>query len=89
MPSDKNAILGAFERAFDADAVKSDTVDLPIIALSILVGVSGTVKVTTVGGDTVTVTGTPAGGKIPLAVRRIFTTGTSATGLVGLFNTAN
>lgn len=50
------------------------------------VGVSGDVKVTTVGGTDVTFTAVPSGAIIPLSVTKIWSTGTTATNIVGLFN---
>lgn len=52
------------------------------------VGGAGNVKVTTVGGDTPTFTAVPAGtilgGSVPLAITRVWLTGTTATNLVVL-----
>ena len=49
------------------------------------VGVAGDVKVTTVGGQTVTFT-TPSNGFIlPVAVKLVFSTGTTATSIIALY----
>ena len=61
----------------------SDSADLtdPVSALHI--SVAGALKVTTIGGDTVTFASVPVG-TLELAVVRVFATGTAATGIVGL-----
>jgi hypothetical protein len=69
----------------DAAAVTpSDTVDLTTPAV-VYVGVSGSVQVTTAQGTTVTFAGVPAGFVIPLQVRRVWSTGTTASSLVAIF----
>lgn len=70
--------------ALDADARKSDTVNLPYPSV-IYVGVTGAVKVMTSEGDTVTFTGVPAGNVIPVQVIRVYATGTTATSLVAIY----
>lgn len=51
----------------------------------LLVTATGTVKFTTVGGDTVTLSSTSVGQVIPIATNLVWSTGTSATvlGLIG------
>lgn len=69
----------------DAAAVTpSDTVDLPTPSV-IYTGTTGAVKVTTAQGTDVTFTGIPAGFVIPVQVRRVWSTGTTATNLVRIF----
>ena len=80
-------MLRVFQRALDIDANKSDTVDLPQVALAIYVGGAGNVKVVGVDGDTVTFTAPPVGSVIPFMAKRVFATGTTATLLLGLYNT--
>jgi hypothetical protein len=87
MASDKNAMLGTFQRFLDIDASKSDTVDLPQVALKIYVGAVGNVKITGVDGDTFTFLAVPAGTILPVMAKRVFVTGTTATALCGLYNT--
>ncbi len=67
----------------------SDSVDLPRVTRSIYVGAAGNVKVNLAyapGGtpESVTLTAVPAGTFIPVRATRVFATGTTATGLVGL-----
>ena len=67
----------------DAVAVTpSDTVDQFYDTL--YVGGAGAVKVMTSRGNQVTLTAVPAGTRLPLRVRRVYATGTTATGIVGL-----
>lgn len=62
----------------------SDSVDLTRKAYKGLwVGVAGAIKVTTVGGSTVTFTGVPVG-LFPVAVKRVWATGTTATTMLAL-----
>ena len=63
--------------------VKSDTVDLSNDTRMLIVGGAGDVKLTDDKGDTATFT-LPAG-SYPIRARRIFLTGTTATGLVGIY----
>lgn len=62
----------------------SDTTDLQRATRAIYVGGTGDLRVTFVDGQTVTLSGVPAGGILPLRVIRVLATGTTATGLVGL-----
>lgn len=62
----------------------ADGADLTYQARSLYVGGAGNVKVTTVGGDTVTFVGVAAGTVLPVLVKRVFSTGTTATSIVGL-----
>jgi hypothetical protein len=45
--------------------------------------VSGDIKVTTSKGSTVTFVGWPAGAIVPLAITRVWSAGTTATGIIG------
>lgn len=62
----------------------SDGADLADSTRAIYVGVGGDVKVTTVGGDTVTFVGATAGSVLPIRAKKVFATGTTATNLVGM-----
>lgn len=65
--------------------VKSDTIDLAVNTRGLWVGGAGDVVVIMAGDDdAVTFTAVPAGTLLPICVRRIYTTGTTATNLVGL-----
>ncbi len=68
-----------------ADALKSDTVDLPYITREIGVATTiGAIKVTTLGGETVIIPSgmLQVGAFTKLRVTRIWATGTAAVGLV-------
>lgn len=64
-----------------------DSNDLPDIAVVYVgdPGGTGAVKVTTAAGTDVTFVGLPAGFVIPVQVRRVWSTGTTATSLVGIY----
>jgi len=69
----------------DAAAVTpSDSVDLPQFSV-IYVGGAGNVKVTTAQGSAVTFSGVNAGTVIPVRVRRVWSTGTTATLITAVF----
>ena len=69
----------------DAAAVTpSDTTDLPQFSV-IFVGGAGNVKVTTAQGSAVTFSGLNAGTVLPVRVRRVWATGTTATLLTAVF----
>jgi hypothetical protein len=69
-----------------ANVTPSDTVDLANNTRYLFVGGAGNIKVTTVGGETLTITGVIAGSVLPLRVKRVFATGgTTATNMVGLY----
>ena len=63
----------------------NDSADLATSTRGLYVGASGDVKVTLVGGDTVTFTGLAAGIIHPLRAERVFATGTTATSIVGVY----
>jgi hypothetical protein len=73
-----------FTNAVDIDPLKSDTVDLPNAVRSLYVTVAGAVKFTTIGGTTDTWT-VPANFIIPMVISRVWSTGTTATGIKGGF----
>lgn len=52
----------------------------------IYVGGAGAVVVDTIGGDTVTFAAVPAGTVLPVRVKRVRSTSTTATNIVVLFN---
>lgn len=65
-----------------------DSTDLSLVTDSIgptlYVGGTGNVSVVTFGNDTVTFTGVPAGAFLPLQVKRVRSTGTTATTILEL-----
>lgn len=65
----------------------SDTQDLPEVSIIYVgvVGISGSVRVTTAQGSVVTFSGLPAGFVIPVQVRRVWATGTTASSMIRIF----
>ena len=69
----------------DAAAVTpSDSADLPQFSV-IYVGGAGNVKVTTAQGSAVTFSGVQSGGVLPVRVRRVWATGTTATTMTAVY----
>jgi len=77
-----------------ADVTPSDTVDIPSVSTAggagnngcvLYCGVAGNIRVVTVGNDDVTLVGVNTGAFIPLQVKRVFTTGTTATNILALW----
>lgn len=62
-----------------------DTNELTYVTRGIWIGGAGNVKVTTVNGDTVTFTGALAGTIIPVRAKIVFSTGTTATSMIGIY----
>ena len=62
----------------------SDTEDLEQVTRGLYVGVSGDVKVDMANGDAVTFVSLAAGVIHPLRVRRVYSTGTAATSILGI-----
>lgn len=54
------------------------------VCRSLYVGVAGDVKVTMANGDTLTLTNV-AVGVVPVSVKQVWSTGTTATGIVALY----
>ena len=81
--------FASYQRGFNSPGIHSfaitgdDNNDLSHVS-RVRVDVAGTVKFTTLGGDTDTWT-CVAGEIIPLLITRVFATGTSATGLHGIY----
>lgn len=72
----------------DAAAVTpSDTRDLPEPSIIYVgtYGTTGAVKVTTAQGTDVTFVGVPPGFVIPVQVRRVWSTGTTASNIIRIF----
>ncbi len=58
----------------------SDSTDLTDVSRACLVGTSGNIKLTTIGGETITVPSVPVGWH-PFRVTRIWSTGTTASNI--------
>ncbi len=67
---------------FAAAVTPSDTANLPTDCKRLWVGGAGNVKLTTVGGSTVTYTAVPAGTYLQVRAQQVFATGTTATNIV-------
>ena len=63
----------------------SDTVDLSRVTRAIYVGGAGAVKVNMEDGTTVTFTAVPVGTTLRIKATRVYSTGTTATNLLGLY----
>jgi hypothetical protein len=71
---------------------KSDTVNIPSVngaaktdPCVLYTGTGGIIRVLTAGGDDVTLNAVPAGVVLPIQVVRVFSTTTTATGIVALW----
>lgn len=64
-----------------AAVTPSDTTFVNFVGISC--AVAGDIKVTTGKGNDVTFTSWPAGAIIPLVITKVYSTGTTATGIVG------
>lgn len=62
-----------------------DAVDLAVVTRAVYVGGGGTLAVELADGDTVTFAGVPTGAVLPVRLKRLLATGTSASGIVGLW----
>ena len=67
-----------------ATITPDDGADLPTASRAIYVGTAGDLAITMVGGGTLTLKNVPAG-ILPLRVRRVLATGTSAADLVAVW----
>lgn len=73
---------GPYDRA--AAVTPDDNADLADVASALLVGGAGNAAVVTAGGDAVTLTGLLAGHVYRVRVKRVKSTGTTATNIVAL-----
>ena len=64
---------------------RSDSTDLAAETRAVYIGTAGDLAVILSSGDEVTLAAVPAGSLLPLRVRRVKSTGTSASQLVGLY----
>lgn len=70
---------------FGAAITPHNSNELAYYTRGIYVGSTGDVKVTTVGGSTITFVGVPTGVILPVRAKIVFATGTTATSLVALW----
>jgi len=74
-----------YDPADDAEeVVPSNTTDLAKNSRSLYVGAFGDVKVDMASGQTVTFRNVIGGSVLPVVVRRVYATGTTASGIVSL-----
>lgn len=67
-----------------SEIAPSDLAALSSATRALYVGGAGDVRVTMVGGETVTFRAVPAGCLLPVRVAQLHSTGTTATAIVGL-----
>lgn len=85
MPNINGSAAGS-DPAYNAVAITANnSVDIAAPIRAIYVGGAGAVVITTVAGTDVTFSGLPAGMILPVRAVRVKATGTTATGLVGLW----
>lgn len=78
-------MVGYQDPAFDAvEIAPSDGADLSAVVRGVYVGIGGDLKVTLAGGSTVTFVNLADGCLLPVQASKVFATGTTAAGLVGL-----
>jgi hypothetical protein len=63
----------------------NDSTNLTTVTRGIYVGVSGDVKVDMADNSTVIFVGLSSGGIHPIAVKKVYATGTTATNIVGVY----
>jgi len=74
------------QQAIRAVAISpSNSVDLTVSGAVVFIGVGGDVEVTTVSGDTAVFKNLASGSILPVQVRRVWATGTTATDMVALY----
>lgn len=79
------ANIGKTEPAYDmATVTASDTANINPTR-GVYIGGAGDLKVDTAGGTTITLSATAAGSILPISVKRIYATGTTATNIVALY----
>lgn len=71
--------------AISVDALKSDSADLPIYMTVQVKGAAGNVKFTPAGGGTALTLALALGETVQCRVKRVWSTGTTATGLIGYY----
>ncbi|MEM7523154.1 MAG: hypothetical protein AAF360_05220 [Pseudomonadota bacterium] len=69
---------------FASAITPSDGSDLPTVSRALYVGVAGDIRVATVGGDVITFRNVQAG-MLPVRVRRVYATETTAADLIAVW----
>lgn len=83
--------FSGYQSGLDSPATNASTVtphdsnELGNVTRALWVGGAGDVVVVTVGGDTVTLVGVQAGTLLPIRVKIVKSTGTTATSMVALY----
>jgi hypothetical protein len=80
-----NVVAGGNSYGNAALVTPSDSVALTPAAQALWVGGAGAVALVTLNGQTVTFAGVPAGTTLPVAAQLVKATGTTATGIFGLW----
>lgn len=77
---------GLSSPAVDGSMIQpNDGNDLAHVTRALYVGVGGQIAAQLASGSTITLAAVPGGTLLPLRVRRVMATGTSATNIVGLW----
>ena len=71
--------------SFAFDITPDDNANLDVIPRAIYIGVTGDVKVDMARDGTVTFVGVAAGEILPIRVKRVYDTNTTATNIIGLY----
>ena len=66
------------------EVTPNDELNLSKYAKTVYIGGDGDLRITTVDDDVVTFTGMKGGSYLPVRVKRIWSTGTTATGIIAL-----
>jgi len=70
--------------AQSAVAITPADSDLSVVQRCLYIGTGGNVRVTTINGHDVTFTGIISGSLLPVTVKRVWTTNTTASNIIGL-----
>lgn len=84
-PKRQHGVTSPAAGGTEIDAEKSNTVDLIDEARGLYIGSGGAIKVTTRNGDILTFAGLQTGTILPVYVVRLWSTGTTASLIIGLF----
>jgi hypothetical protein len=81
-PQSRELVPAPYENAALIGA--DDNTDIRVTQ-ALYIGATGTLRVTMFGGQVTTFTAVQAGQILPISVTRVWATGTSATGIIGLW----